>query len=518
MDKFMRLQPSSLNRRDFLKLLALLPALAATRIATRALSFSQTDVPGVIVIVLDALSAANMSLYGYPRQTTPNIDRFASRSNVYHAHYSTANFTSPGTASLLTGTHPWTHRAFHYEGVMAADRVDSNIFRYWGDSAVRLGYTQNPWVDLLLYQFSPWLDRHLDLQEFSLVQKPFYDILFRNDPIAAYKSAEDLLRKTGSMSAAPLSSLVEDIRNHLIERRKNAQFASKYPLGIPRTINDAGTYFLLEDVFDGLMQLTDQLPPASLSYIHLFPPHGPYAPQKKFLDLFIDGWQPAIKPPAHFLKSVSQEMEAESRKLRWMYDSYVATVDFEFGRLLDFMETQGILERNFVILTSDHGDNYERGVDGHTNEYLYEPLIRIPLLISSPGQASRVDLHAPTSSVDLMPTLLSLTKRPVPDTGEGTLLPGLGGEAEAQRSIFAIDTKASSVRGPIRNATISLRKGRYKLIAYLGYKGFEDGYELYDLQNDPEEMNDLFRSKPETVSELRHEVAEKLRQVNAPYL
>ena len=93
----------------------------------------------------------------------------------------------------------------------------------------------------------------------------------------------------------------------------------------------------------------------------------------------------------------------------------------------------------------------------------------------------------------------------------------MGGEDDAQRSIFSIDTKATHVKGKIRNATISLRKGQYKLIAYLGYEGFEDGFELYDLQHDSEEINDLVKLKPETISELQHEMEEKLRQVNAPY-
>jgi arylsulfatase A-like enzyme len=265
------------------------------------------------------------------------------------------------------------------------------------------------------------------------------------------------------------------------------------------------------------MQMIADLPPSALAYIHLYPPHHPYAPRREFLDAMQDGWQPVAKPPAYFLESVTDEFEQSTRDERRKYDAYIATIDAEFGRLLDFMERTGILERNYVVLTSDHGDLYERGVVGHINEYLYEPLVRIPLIISSPGQATRQDIFSPTSSVDVVPTLLSLTGHPVPAESEGLLLPGLGGRDNPQRSVFSIDTKASSVRGPIRTATVSLRKGQYKLIAYLGQKDRKAGFELFDLQNDPEEMINLKDTKPDTLSALQHEIELKLQEVNAPY-
>jgi arylsulfatase len=192
-------------------------------------------------------------------------------------------------------------------------------------------------------------------------------------------------------------------------------------------------------------------------------------------------------------------------------------VDEDLGRLFDFMQREGILERNYVVLTSDHGEIYERGLLGHTNEYLYEPLIRIPLLVSSPGQISRVDVHNPTSSVDVVPTLLSLTGRPVPAACEGILLPGLGGEEDPQRSIFAIDAKTTHVNGPIRKATLSCRKGQYKLIGYYPGDGRPNEFELYDLANDPGEQTNLSNLNSALLSELRQEMDAKLAEVNARY-
>ena len=62
--------------------------------------------PNVLIVVFDAWSALNCSLYGYPRDTTPNIKRLAEKGTVYHNHYAAGTWTIPGTSSLLTGALP----------------------------------------------------------------------------------------------------------------------------------------------------------------------------------------------------------------------------------------------------------------------------------------------------------------------------------------------------------------------------------------------------------------------------
>src|SRR3972149_189137 len=90
------------SRRDFLKLLAGSSAglgmLGIKGLVEHALA-QAGDRPNIIVLVLDAMSAQNLSIYGYPRPTMPNLERFAQRATVYHSHLSAGNFTTPGTAS-----------------------------------------------------------------------------------------------------------------------------------------------------------------------------------------------------------------------------------------------------------------------------------------------------------------------------------------------------------------------------------------------------------------------------------
>ncbi|MBK9781637.1 MAG: sulfatase-like hydrolase/transferase [Anaerolineales bacterium] len=75
---------------------------------------AQGNKKNVLIIVFDAMSAYNLSLYGYDRETTPNLARLSKRATVFHNHFAGGNFTTPGTASILTGSLPWTHRAIRF--------------------------------------------------------------------------------------------------------------------------------------------------------------------------------------------------------------------------------------------------------------------------------------------------------------------------------------------------------------------------------------------------------------------
>jgi hypothetical protein len=158
------------SRRDFLKTSAALIASATFAGASRILSSPHTQTmnkPNILIFVFDAMSARNLSLYGYERQTTPNLAKFAERASVYHNHYSAGNFTTSGTASMLTGLYPWTHRAINYRGLIDRSLVDRNFFNLIGKEYTRLAFTQNLWADILLSQFEKDLDLHIPSDSYS---------------------------------------------------------------------------------------------------------------------------------------------------------------------------------------------------------------------------------------------------------------------------------------------------------------------------------------------------------------
>jgi choline-sulfatase len=202
------------------------------------------------------------------------------------------------------------------------------------------------------------------------------------------------------------------------------------------------------------------------------------------------------------------------RKYRREYDEFIADVDDEFGKLLSSLETSGVLQNSYVIVTSDHGELFERGEQGHASALMYAPVTHIPLLISAPGQSTRSDFHSLTSNLDLLPTLAHIAGKGIPNWAEGRLLPGFGGAEDSSRSIFPLVAKDNAAFRPIQKATFTLIKDVYELFFFTGYPDHPDTFELYNLQEDPEELHDLFRRDINTASQMKNELLEAIDTAN----
>ena len=496
---------ADLNRRDFLKLAALaLPAAAFAKPLSRLSKpgAANASLPNVILLVFDALTARNLSAYGYPRKTSPNFERFAERATIFHNYNSAGNYTVPGVASLLTGMYPWTHRAVNHSGLVRRDMLDRNIFALLGDQYNRIGFAQNGWASFILTQFKKDLDAYLSPAEFSLLAHIIGDKF--PDTNLAYRALDDFMFK---MERSPSSLVFGALERTILYEQAKKIPARDYPRGIPKT-GAYPVYFLLEDVLAGLVKMFSEAKSPSFSYIHLFPPHAPYAPLRQFYGKFWnDNYFPPSKPQ-HKLSDGQDERKVYIGRLS--YDEYVATLDYEFGRFLDALDASGVLDNSYLIVTSDHGEMFERGDKGHDTPLLYDPVIHSPLIISAPGQRARRDVYAPVNSVDILPTLLHLAGKPIPDWCEGEILPGFGGEENYERATFSVEAKLNPAFAPFQIATISMRKRQYKLIYYKGYFGGEDWFELYNLEDDLEELVNLFDSEKSVAAQMKDEMLERL--------
>jgi arylsulfatase A-like enzyme len=503
------------TRRDFLKLasLASLSYLAAPLMHSPKGNL-QGNLPNVIVLVFDAWSAENVSLYGYPRQTMPNLEAFAESAIVYHNHYSAGRYTTPGTASLLTGLYPWTHRAFLIGGGVIKQHEQKNIFALLAGRYSTLGYSQNKYADVFLSQFNAHLDTHTPRSAFNYENRDFYTSLFRNDSQVAFSSFDDNIVRDnfGYDASLFLGPLLRTL--HLYERKVDrSTYQRGYPFGLPET--NAREYFSLRNVVDGTIDILRSLKTPTFAYLHFYPPHGPYRSTRKFNNSFkgSSAWEPAEKPlhPRSETKLKYSVLLAH----RHRYDDYLASWDNEVARLFTFIRESGLYEDSYVIITSDHGEMFERGVSGHMTPLIYQPLIHIPLLISCPGQLEREDVYDHTSSVDIVPTLAWLTGLPIPGWAEGVPLPRLGGIGDDQRSIYTVDAENNSAFKQMTRATISLTKGHHRLTYY----NYPDGqqFEFYDLDADPEELNDLYPSQPVEAMRMEEEMLQKLSEADHPF-
>lgn len=503
---------SKISRRSFLKMVgSAAPAILFPKASSWVSDhIKQPDAskPNVIILLFDAMSARNLSVYGYPRATTPNLERFAGHAHVYHSHYASGNFTIPGTASLLTGTYPWTHRAINHRGMVKQSMVENNIFGAVGSEYHRLALPQNVWSNLITSQFAKDIDTLLPSSTYGELDY-LKDDLFPKDVNMSLRALDDFAFKEYEQASLIFGPLL----NALYFRDAARLSKDGYPRGVPSNENYP-LYFRLEDVFDGLSSLLTGLPSPTFAYIHLYPPHAPYRATSRFYKKFVDNYRPIKKPVHRFAGRASNTRLASARRA---YDEYIASIDWELGNLFDTFEREGVFEKSYVIITADHGEMFERGQVAHTTPLLYEPVVHIPLLISAPGQNTRKDIYAPTNAVDVLPTVAQLTGNTPPVWGEGKLLPGLGGVEEYERSTFTVEAKKVSSFSSLGIATVALRKGIHKLVYYTGYEA-EDTFELYDLESDMEEMHDLFPAQPAIAKKLKDELLDTFSDVNKPYV
>jgi arylsulfatase A-like enzyme len=501
---------NQISRRDFLKLAGLLPlGIAAPRLLKNLGSPSRQN---VIVVVFDAWSAYDVSLYGYERNTTPTINQLAKRAVRYHNHFAGGNFTSPGTASILTGVLPWTHRAFQLNGETAKPFETRNLFTAL-QNHYSIAYTHNSWAYTLLRQFRKNIDE-LIIREKLMI--PFSDTmitqLFTNDfDIASVSWARNM--KVGEEGYA-YSMFLSHIYEQLAER-KTRDISPLFPRGLPTSQIDIG--FTLEQARNYIMDRLVSIPKPFAGYFHFLPPHSPYHPSIDFFNTFKDdGFTPADKPLDIF------EMEEHKNpigKRRW-YDEFILYCDKEFGELYASLEQSGLLEDTWLVLTSDHGEMFERGIIGHSTSALYQPVVRVPLLIFEPGRTEGVDIYEHTSAIDLLPTLTHVTGEPAPDWTEGVILPPFASAKEMpDRNVYVVRATENGQYDPFTIASLALVRDDYKLHYYFGYKQTPDELvKLYNIKSDPEEMNDLAAVKRETTAELLNELQTKLKEVDAPYL
>lgn len=502
----------TLSRRDFLKLTgALYLASSMPSVFLEPGRAASSDLPNILIIVFDAFSARNIQLYGYDRPTTPNLARIAERATVFHNHFAGGNYTFPGTSSILTGTYPFTHRAFNPRVGIAPFFEDHNLFTIF-DQYYRLSYTHNSVAFTLLTQLKNSMDKLKSRQDLFLDGDLISDVLFANDEDIASVSWRQAVVKTGRKGTYSLflAHLYRAYKQNLIEKYSNL-----YPRGIPNIRDD--NFFLLEDAIDWTIEQVPTLPQPFLGYFHYLPPHDPYFTRNDFIDHFKGDGYHSIEKPEHIFTNDRSFSDLEIDR-RW-YDEFILLVDEEFGRMYDQMERSGALDNTILVFTSDHGEMFERGITKHYNESLHLPIINIPLLIIEPGQTQRRDILSATSNADLLPTLLQMTGQPIPDWVDGQVLPPFNPAGEdSQRSIFAAEAKSFDQQyGEITPGSFMIVKDGYKLTYYTGWEQQHDNdplVELYNISEDPEELEELSASHPDLADDLIKELMDKVEEGN----
>lgn len=224
-------------------------------------------------------------------------------------------------------------------------------------------------------------------------------------------------------------------------------------------------------------------------YLSWGPPHTPFRPPRSFRRY--EAGEIDLRP------NVPEEHRAKAIKDLVGYYGLCESLDHELGRLTRFLEETGLADNTLLVFTSDHGElagshgKYRKGEPEDES-------LRVPLLMRLPGRIP-LDSAPETliSSVDLMPTLLSLCGLPAPTTCAGrdlsaVLLPG--GDAPRVESVYcegkvsSSPTAAPNANSPEQGPWRAIVTDRYKLVVRGDYSAVRG---LFDLREDPWELRNL---------------------------
>jgi arylsulfatase A-like enzyme len=242
-------------------------------------------------------------------------------------------------------------------------------------------------------------------------------------------------------------------------------------------------------------------------FLHTYDVHEPYSPPAPFDRAFTDqtyrGFAEARgfpARPAELSRRRDQLTEQDVERARGFYDNGVLATDRALGRLLAMLRERGLYEQSLVVVLSDHGEEFlDHGDFGH-GPRVYQELARVPLLLRLPGAAHGGQVVAqPVGLVDVAPTLLDLLGIDAPEDFAGRSLRGViegsdDGRWLAERAIY-VDVP------DVTKGVAALRRGAWKLVRSRA------GAELYDLERDPGETRDLARDEPDRTRALAAELS-----------
>ncbi len=413
------------------------------RRANANLGSARASAPNVVLIVMDVVRAADVSLYGYERQTTPNLERFAQQSVVFDNAISTSPWTLPSHASMFTG---------HYPHELSADWNEplDDAFPTLAERMRDHGYVTGGFVGNYFY----------GMPEYGL-----------NRGFIHYESRRVNLATV--MNASAFGSRLVRVFN---------QFANRYrrpEMRRAETINH---------------RVLDWLPRRSTRpffiFVNYIDAHLPYDPPPPY-DLKFT----LTEPPARGHRRGQRATESEVRGLRDAYDGAIAYEDEQLAALLRGLKRRGQLANTVVIITSDHGEEFgEHGWVTHGNG-LYLPAVHVPLLVSYPGRipggirvTDRITLR------DLPATVVDLAGLGAEETFPGR---SLSVHWDSTR------TTAYGARSPL---LLEVNPYQGEPVWYAGAKGKmhsiisgkyhyivngDEREELYDIVSDPWEKTDL---------------------------
>lgn len=382
----------------------------------------------VVFISIDTLRSDHISALGYPKKTTPNLDKFVNESITFTNNISTSSWTLPAHMSFMTGLLPSHHKM----------------------------------VNKFLLNNEKQTEEIADLSKVS----------------PGVKTLAEYLKQNGYTTGGFTGGAGVD-KQFGFNRGFDEYFDEK---------NFGGFQDSVPRAMDWLNKNKDK---KLFLFLHGYDVHGQYVPKGGYDKRFVDfEYKGNLNGSAEEQQKMREDgitngqvylNQDDVKFLVALYDEKIQRADQELGKFLDEYTKLGLNNKTIFIITSDHGEEfYEHGQIDHGHS-LYDELIRTPLFIKTPNTTENVRVNSQTSGADIMPTILSSVGIKTTTDFDGVDL--------SQASKLYIDRDVVSeteYRYVVNQKSIRTNKG-WKLIKDVS----SNLDELYNLKNDALEKTNL---------------------------
>jgi len=438
----------------------------------------------VLLITIDSLRTDHVSCLGYDRRTTPHIDNLAQTGCLFTQAIVNGSPTPSSFPSLLTSSYP---SMYGYNPHLSKSRTTvAEVLRAKGYNTA--AFHSNPYLSRY-YGYDRGFDTFEDFMFSKLVHR-------RHGLIDRFKN---MIIKYTSPNFPPRRIYL--FTKGFIKKRRNYIHHINTKVKTADVINENAVLWLGQNTGNFFI------------WIHYMDAHFPYIVPDKYLNqLQIEG----------VIKSKTIEL---SREMRWkqlkglvsvskedlqmlvdLYDGGIRYADDAVGSLLMELSKAGVYDDTLIIITADHGEEFHEHGNLCHRPKLYDELIRVPLIIKCPGMDEGVVIDHQVQHLDIVPTILDILGIEKPINFQGTSFKALMQKKCIENAVLTGVISETVYKGKRR---VCYRTEEWKYILDEG----TDLEELYNLQNDPGEKNNMVHVEPEKLVEFRAIIKGHIRSV-----
>ena len=467
----------------------------------------------ILFIMADQLRADYLGCNGHPTIKTPNIDKLAKNGVNFTRAYCQAPVCGPSRMSFYTGRYAFSHGAsYNNVPLNLSEKTLGEYLRPLGYRVGLVGKTHMKRDDegMSRLGINPDTSRGVLLSQCGFEPFERDDGLHPDQSVNPDLRYNQYLREHGFEGDNPWHLWANSAENDNGDVLSGWHMRNCHlPARVPEEHSE--TAYTTNRAMDFINEAADQPWCLHLSYIK---PHWPYIAPAPYHDMYsADDILPAVRSEAerdnahpviaafmNHSEGIAFSREETRKTVIPAYMGLITQLDDHIGRLMQFLEERDMLDDTTIVLTADHGDYLGDHWLGE-KELFHEPSVRIPLIICDPSQNADVTRGQTNDelieSIDLVPTFIELAGGQVAShilEGRSLLSQIQSKEKPENWRKFVFSEADYAWRGartelqlaPDQTRAFMVRNHRWK---YIHFEHFRP--QLFDLQSDPQELNDL---------------------------